>query len=154
MPHRVVHTGPPGLLTGYYEPVIAGSRIAGPGFTTPIYRRPPDLVNLVDEAQRGAVGSALTHARRDGGGSSCPMRRAPKSTAVPSTGQGLELLYLPDPVEVFFLQIQGSGRIRLPDGTVIRVTYDGKNGHPYTSIGRTPHRQRRASMPAACRCRR
>ena len=51
-------------------------------------------------------------------------------------GKSLELIYLKDPVDVFFMQVQGSGRIRLPDGTKIRVHYDGKNGHPYTSIGR------------------
>ncbi|MEQ1713598.1 MAG: MltA domain-containing protein, partial [Hyphomicrobium sp.] len=51
-------------------------------------------------------------------------------------GKGLELLYLADPVDVFFMQVQGSGRIELPDGSMVRVTYDGKNGHPYTSVGR------------------
>ena len=51
-------------------------------------------------------------------------------------GQDLELVWLADPVDTFFLQIQGSGRIRLPDGSFIRLAYDGKNGHPYTSIGR------------------
>ena len=51
-------------------------------------------------------------------------------------GQGLELLWLEDAVDCFFLHIQGSGLIRLPDGTALRITYDGKNGHPYTSVGR------------------
>ena len=133
--HRVVHAGPPGLLTAYYEPVIAGSRVAGGRFTTPIYRRPPDLVNLVEETQRGAVGSALTHARKTATGTEPYATRAEIDGGA-LQGRGLELLYLPDAVEVFFLQVQGSGRIRLPDGSLIRVTYDGKNGHPYTSIGR------------------
>ena len=51
-------------------------------------------------------------------------------------GQNLELVYLSDPVEVFFLQVQGSGRVKLTDGTITRIHYDGKNGHPYSSIGR------------------
>ncbi len=134
-PHRVIYTGPPGLLTAYYEPLIDGSRMRTPTFTAPIYRRPPDLVNLVDESQRGAVGAQLTHARKTAAGLVPYATRAEIDQGA-LKGQGLELLYLADPVDVFFLQIQGSGRIRLPDGTFIRVTYDGKNGHPYTSIGR------------------
>ena len=51
-------------------------------------------------------------------------------------GQGLELMYFKDPVDVFFMQVQGSGRVELPDGTKVRVAYDGKNGYPYTSIVR------------------
>ena len=51
-------------------------------------------------------------------------------------GQGLELMYFKDPVDVFFMQVQGSGRVELPDGAKVRVSYDGKNGYPYTSIGR------------------
>src|SRR5262249_48071505 len=50
--------------------------------------------------------------------------------------RGLELVYLADPVDAFFMHVQGSGRIKLSDGTTIRITYDGKNGHPYRSIGR------------------
>ena len=63
-PNAVVHNGPQGLLTGYYEPLLEGSRTPQGAFQTPIYKRPPDLVNLVDETQRGAVGTALTHARK------------------------------------------------------------------------------------------
>ena len=58
-PNAVVHSGPQGLLTGYYEPLLEGSRTPQGAFQTPIYKRPPDLVNLVDETQRGAVGMAL-----------------------------------------------------------------------------------------------
>ena len=135
VPQRVVHAAPEGLLTGYYEPLIEGSRTREGRFQTPIHRRPADLVNVVDEAQRGAVGAKFTHARMTSGGLvPFPTRAEIEGGAL--NGQGLELLYLADPVDVFFLQIQGSGRIRLTDGTVVRVHYDGKNGHPYTSIGR------------------
>lgn len=135
VPHRVVHPAGEGLLTGYYEPVIEGSRVPGPAFKAPVYRRPADLVNLVDESQRGAAGAAFTHARlTDKGTVPYPTRAEIDQGAL--AGKGLELLYLRDEVDLFFMQVQGSGRIRFPDGSFMRVTYDGKNGHPYTSIGR------------------
>jgi membrane-bound lytic murein transglycosylase A len=134
-PHRILHQAREGLLTGYYEPVLYGSRQPEGRFQTPIYRRPPDLVNLVPESMRGAQGKTLTHARNtDNGLQPYPTRAEIETGAL--TGRGLELFYLADPVDVFFMQIQGSGRIKLPDGTAIRVSYDGKNGHPYSSIGR------------------
>lgn len=134
-PHRVVHAADQGLLTGYYEPVLDGSRIKDDRFATPIYRRPPDLVNLVHEAERGAKANQLTHARKTATGTEPYATRA-EIEAGALAGQDLELLFLADPVDTFFMHIQGSGRIRLTDGTSVRVHYDGKNGHPYTSIGR------------------
>lgn len=135
LPHTVVHKGSSGLLTGYYEPVLDGSRKADTRFKTPIYKRPPDLINLVEEAQRGAKGAVLTHARRTDKGN-VPYSTRAEIEGGALAGKGLELLYLTDAVDVFFMQVQGSGRIQLPDGSKIRVHYDGKNGHPYTSIGR------------------
>jgi membrane-bound lytic murein transglycosylase A len=133
--NAVVHDGPPGLLTGYYEPLVEGSRTPQGAFQTPIYRRPPELVNLVDETQRGSLGMGLTHARKtDKGTEPFPTRAEIEQGALKD--RHLELLYLADAVEVFFLQVQGSGRIKLTDGSVVRIHYDGKNGHPYTSIGR------------------
>jgi membrane-bound lytic murein transglycosylase A len=134
-PNAVVHAGPKGLLTGYYEPLLMGSRTPQGEFQTPIYKRPPDLVNLVDETQRGAVGMSLTHGRKTNAGVEPYASRAAIEQGA-LKGKSLELMYLTDPVEVFFLQIQGSGRVKLTDGSVVRVHYDGKNGHPYSSIGR------------------
>lgn len=134
-PHKVVHAGARGLLTGYFEPVLAGSRTRQGKFQTPIYKRPPELVNLVDETMRAVGGDKLTHARKTSKGLE-PFATRQEIEQGLLAGRGLELLYLADPVDVFFMQIQGSGRIKLPDGTAIRVSYDGKNGHPYTSIGR------------------
>jgi membrane-bound lytic murein transglycosylase A len=134
-PHTVVHKGSSGLLTGYYEPLLEGSRKADARFKTPIYKRPPDLVNLVEEAQRGAKGAVLTHARRTDKGN-IPYATRAEIDGGALAGKSLELLYLVDAVDLFFMQVQGSGRIQLPDGSKIRVHYDGKNGHPYTSIGR------------------
>ena len=134
-PHRVVHDGADGLLTGYYEPRLAGSRVPTAEFRIPVYRRPPDLVNLVAESARGAAGAGLTHARRT---ASRPLPYATRAEieAGALAGQGLELCFFADPVDVYFMQVQGSGLVRLPDGGEIRLAYDGKNGHPYTSVGR------------------
>jgi len=135
VPHRVRHGRPQGLLTGYYEPVLEGSRVETKRFKTPVYRRPPDLVNVVDETMRGATGGKLTHVRQVGDKyEPYPTRAAIEQGAL--KGKGLELVYLADPVDTFFMHIQGSGRIKLTDGTSIRIGYDGKNGHPYSSIGR------------------
>jgi membrane-bound lytic murein transglycosylase A len=134
-PHAVSHNGSEGLLTGYYEPVLQGSRTPQGAFQTPVYKRPPDLVNLVDETQRGTVGNALTHARKTDKGLEPYATRAQIEQGA-LKGRNLELLYLADPVDAFFMHIQGSGRVKLTDGTTIRVHYDGKNGHPYSSIGR------------------
>ncbi|HRN85053.1 MAG TPA: MltA domain-containing protein [Hyphomicrobium sp.] len=134
-PHRVKHHGAEGLLTGYYEPVLDASREASGAFRVPIYRRPPDLVNLVGEAERGALADGLTHARRTASGIEPYATRAEIEGGA-LANQGLELVWLEDPVDAFFLHVQGSGRVRLAGGESIRITYDGKNGHPYTSIGR------------------
>jgi membrane-bound lytic murein transglycosylase A len=134
-PHAVAHDGPKGLLTGYYEPLINASVEPVAPFVVPLLRRPADLENVVSESERGNKGIAYTHMRRTGD------RLVPYATREDIekgalAGQGLELFYLADFVEAFFLQVQGSGLLRLRDGRLVRVTYDGKNGHPYTSVGR------------------
>lgn len=134
-PHRVVHAANAGLLTGYYEPHIDGSRTRTARFSVPIYRRPPDLVNVVAETERAAIGVAYTHLRRTPDGLE-PYSTRTEIEAGVLTGKGLELVWLADPVDVFFAQVQGSARIRFADGTTMAIGYDGKNGHPYTSIGR------------------
>ena len=108
----------------------ADREISDPDLPAPARPREPGRRD-----RRGAKADALTHARKTDNGVVPYATRAEIEQGA-LNGQGLELLYLADPVDVFFMQIQGSGRIRLPDGTTIRVSYDGKNGHPYTSIGR------------------
>ena len=134
-PHRISGGDPEGLLTGYYEPLIKGSRTANATFKVPVYRRPPDLVNVVAESERGAKSGSFTHKRKTERGLEPYLTRAEIEKGGLS-GQGLELLFLKDQVDVFFMQVQGSGRIELPNGEKVRITYDGKNGYPYTSIGR------------------
>lgn len=135
-PHRVEHRAQTGFLTGYYEPVLDGARVADGVHRIPIYRRPADLVNLVGEAERGALADSITHARRTPTGAVEPYATRAEIENGALEGLGLELVWLADAVDAFFLHVQGSGRIRLSDGTAIRITYDGKNGHLYTSIGR------------------
>jgi membrane-bound lytic murein transglycosylase A len=106
-----------GFLTGYYEPIIAGSRVPTGEFTAPLYRRPPNLVpagrrKLAPYYDRGQI--------EDGA----------------LVGWHLEICYLHDQVDVLFAQIQGSARIRLEDGAILRVNYDSHNGWPYTPVGR------------------
>jgi membrane-bound lytic murein transglycosylase A len=136
VPHRVRQEKSKGLLTGYYEPVLQGSRVPTAEFQVPVYRRPPDLENCVAESERGAKSSGFTHLRRTGTGLEPYATRAAIEQGA-LRGPGLELVYLACPVAAFFLHVQGSGLVMFPDGTHLRLTYDGKNGHPYTSIGRT-----------------
>jgi membrane-bound lytic murein transglycosylase A len=134
-PHRVTGTQSRGLLTGYYEPLMKGARTQTSLFKVPVYRRPPDLVNMVAESERGAKSASPTHMRKTEQGLQPYLTRAEIEQGG-LAGRGLELMYFEDPVDVFFLQVQGSGRVELPDGEKVRIAYDGKNGYPYTSIGR------------------
>ncbi len=117
------------FATGYYEPEIEGSRTPQPGYA-PIYRLPPDLVRCTrpdGTAGRGRIDQTGT----------CVLyytRAEIEDGAL--AGKGLELAWAMDPVDLFFLEIQGSGRIRLEDGSVIRVGYAGQNGRDYAAIGR------------------
>jgi membrane-bound lytic murein transglycosylase A len=117
------------FATGYYEPEIEGSRTPQPGYV-PIYRLPPDLVRCTrpdGTTGRGRIDQTgvcvlyFTRAEIEDGA---------------LAGKGLELAWAKDPVELFFLEIQGSGRIRLDDGTILRVGYAGQNGRDYVAIGR------------------
>ena len=113
----LIEDGARPLFTGYFEPEVDGALAPGGRYATPIYRRPEDL-------PRG--GPSLTRAEIAAGA---------------LEGRGLEVAWLDDPVEAFFLQLQGSGRIRLPDGGVIRVGFGGDNGHARRSVGREMERR-------------
>jgi membrane-bound lytic murein transglycosylase A len=131
-PHRVVAQG---FVTGYYEPELTASLAPTPGFPVPLYRRPGDLVELAEAERPAGWDPEMRFARRTASGL-FPFfdRAAIESGAL--AGRGLELAWLADPVEAFFVHIQGSARLRLTDGGTLRVSFDGKSGHPYTSIGR------------------
>lgn len=124
-----------GFATGYYEPEIAGSRAAAPGFAVPLYRRPPDLV----EVDLGRFAADLKGRKLRGrldGSALVPYWTRGEIMAGALAGRGLELAWAADPYEAFFLEIQGSGRLRLPDGAIMRLGYDSQNGRDYVAIGR------------------
>jgi len=125
----------PGLVTGYYEPEVKGSRERTGKFQVPVYGRPDDLVQVTPDLLRAFYNDDLSVMRRSGDQLVPYYTRAEIESGALS-GRGLELVYLDDPVELFFMQVQGSGRVRLADGSWVRLGYAAKNGHSYTSIGK------------------
>jgi membrane-bound lytic murein transglycosylase A len=137
-PLRIARLGQTdGFLTGYYEPIIDGSRVPTAEFTAPLYRRPP---NLVASGARSLGGVFPSKGVKVG-------RRVGRRTIVPYYTRGeiedgaldgwhLEICWVRSQIDVLFAQIQGSARIRLQDGSVLRVNYDSYNGWPYSSVGR------------------
>jgi membrane-bound lytic murein transglycosylase A len=126
-----------GLLTGYYEPIVDGSRFPTPEFHAPLYRRPRDLVFQGQKLNaREAFPNRGTVGRYNGKKEFEPYydRLAIEEGAL--DGQKLEICYLADYFEAISIQIQGSARVRLEDGTLLRINYDSHNGHGYTAIGR------------------
>lgn len=123
------------FATGYFEPEIAGSRTRRPGYTVPVYARPKDLVD-VDLSQFADEwdGKRVRGRVEDGKLVRYADRGAIEDGAL--AGRGLEIAYAADPIAFFFLQIQGSGRLLTPEGEVIRIGYNGQNGHDYLGIGR------------------
>ncbi|MBG0809618.1 MltA domain-containing protein [Methylosinus sp. H3A] len=126
----------PGFVTAYYEPVVEAREAPDAEFRTPVPARPADLVTLNDAPILGEAGETLTSARRrpDGGLEPYPDRRALEDG--PRETRPAPIAFLRDRVELFLIQVQGSARLRFPDGRELPLTYDGRNGRPYTSIGR------------------
>ncbi len=123
------------FATGYYEPEILASRTKQPGYDVPIYKRPADLI----EADLGSFSTDLKGRKIRGRLKGVAMVPYDDRTAIENgslAGKGLEIAYAADAVEFFFLQVQGSGRLRFPDGSVTRIGYDSQNGLPYTGIGK------------------
>lgn len=108
----------PALFTGYFEPELRGSLRRGGKYQHPLYRKPPELKSGRKFATREEIEDQRL-----------------------LDGRGLEIAWIDDPVDVFFLQVQGSGRVKLPDGRFIRVGYGGANGHKYRSVGKEMIRQ-------------
>lgn len=132
-----------GLMTAYFEPVLEGSRERGGDFQYPLYRPPDDLVRV----DLGKFRTSLSGERLAGSGERLAGRMT-NGELVPYysreeidqkrvlEGRGLEITWLKDPVDLFFLHVQGSGQILLKDGSLLRVGYAASNGRPYRSIGR------------------
>ena len=127
----VAHAAGEGLLTGYYEPILRGAVTPGGEYATPLHARPPELV----EADRPGGGRRQWGRWEEGRLVPLPDRAGIETGAL--DGRGLELVWVADPAEAFFLHIQGSGRVTLPNGAVMRVGFAGQNGQPYRAIGRS-----------------
>src|SRR4051812_9932263 len=127
---------PNGFLTGYYEPVVDGSRTQTDDFKVPVYGRPRDLVHMGRKRKTDSFPNTGRVVRRIARGKYVPyFDRAQIEDGALAT-RNLEIAYLRDANDLLFVQIQGSARIRLTDGSVLRVNYDSHNGHPYTPVGR------------------
>lgn len=125
---------PDGLFTGYYEPEILAAPMRGGIYQTPIYALPDDWVRF----DLGEFDAKLAGQRAIAQVKDHTLQPYPERAALNATPPRAEvLLWTADPVSLFFLQIQGSGRARLPDGSSLRLAYAGANGQPYTAIGRT-----------------
>jgi membrane-bound lytic murein transglycosylase A len=134
-PHLVTRQPEGAIVTGYFEPELRGSLEPTPEFGVPVYGLPSDLV-LITAANRPEGWPAdLTGARETPTGLAAYFTRR-EIEAGALAGRGLELLYLNDHAECFVMHVQGSGLVRLPDGRGVRLGFSGKNGHPYTSIGK------------------
>lgn len=123
------------FATGYYEPEIAGSRTRSKGYDVPIYKRPPELVEL----DLGQFSDSLKGKKIRGrveGKTFIPYADRTGIETGALEGRSLEIAWAADAIDFFVLQIQGSGRLRLPDGSVMRIGYDGQNGRDYTGIGK------------------
>lgn len=136
-----------GFLTAYFEPEIMASRERTPEFSVPVLGRPDDLVTFAQgEPRPPGIDAAFAAARlSEGIHSIYPDRAAIWAGAL--AGKGLEIAWLRDEAELFITQVQGSARLTLTDGTRARLTYAGRNGHPYTSIGRILVEQGEIPLP-------
>lgn len=122
-----------GFVTGYYEPRVKGALAPSARFSAPIFARPDDLVSLAPGEAPPGFDPALSGARRGADG---VLRPYPERAAIEADPGRRAIVWLEDAVEVFLIQVQGSASVELPDGRVLRLAYDGRNGQPYTSIGK------------------
>ncbi|MBO6900992.1 MAG: murein transglycosylase A [Rhizobiaceae bacterium] len=124
-----------GFVTGFYEPEARASRVRTREFRFPLYRRPDDLIDLDDDNRSAEIDPSFRFGRRHGGVISEYFdRRAIESGAL--AGRHLEIAWLSDRIDLFFIHIQGAARLRMAEGDTLRVTYAAKSGHPFTGIGR------------------
>jgi membrane-bound lytic murein transglycosylase A len=135
-PWLVTGNGDPnGLFTGYYEPLLEGSRRRGGKYETPLLRRPADLVMV----QLGLFRPEWRGDRIAGrvvAGNLVPYPTRAEIERGALDANKLALYWVNDPVDAFFLEVQGSGKVRLPDGHTVSLGYDGQNGRAYVSIGK------------------
>jgi membrane-bound lytic murein transglycosylase A len=135
-PVRIARLGEAeGLLTGYFEPIVAGSRFPSPEFHVPLYRRPRDLVAAGYKPGSDAFpNKGARIGRRNEKNQLVPYHDRGAIEAGALDGQKLEICWLKDPFDLLAIQIEGSARVILEDGTPLRVNYDSHNGYPYSSL--------------------
>lgn len=136
VPVRLSQDGSGGFFTGYYEPELHGSRTRHDQYQTPVYGMPSDLVKIDgavyrDTAASDSFGMQMMMSMLMSRYVPYPARAEIEQDGIPAT----PLFYVDNPIDAFFLEIQGSGRVVLDDGSVVRAAYAGQNGQPYTAIG-------------------
>ena len=124
-----------GFVTAYFEPEVEASRIQTDEFSYPLYRKPKDLIRVNSTNRPAGLDPSLEWARQTPSGLEEFYDRQQIDHGALS-GRGLELFWLKSAIEGFYIHVQGSARLLLTDGTSARVSYAGKSGHPYTSIGK------------------
>jgi membrane-bound lytic murein transglycosylase A len=137
LPLRISRIGEnDGFVTGYYEPVLDGSRTQTEAYTVPVYRRPSNL--FVRGFKQDAVGLPNKGQvfRKIGRRKLVPYYDRAQIEDGAIAGRGLEICWLKSQTDLLFAQIQGSARVRLEDGSTVRINYDAHNGYPYTAVGR------------------
>ncbi len=125
-----------GFLTGYYEPIVDGSRFPTREFAVPIYRRPPDLIAAGAISPGGPFPNTGRAFRKTPGGELVPYYDRGEIEDGALDGEHLEICWVRSATEALFIQIEGSARIRLEDGTMLRINYDAHNGYSYVPVGR------------------
>ncbi|MBI5322719.1 MltA domain-containing protein [Bradyrhizobium sp.] len=137
LPLRISRLGEgEGFVTGYYEPVIEGSRTQNEVYPVPVYRRPSNLfVKGQTQASVGLPNKGAVY-RKIGRRKLVPYYDRAEIEDGKIEGRGLEIAFLKNQTDLLFAQIQGSARIELPDGSTVRINYDAHNGYPYTPVGR------------------
>jgi len=128
--------GERGFVTAYYEPEIEASRKRTDRFCQPFHRRPHDLVAVTVENRPLAWDEEYRFARKAADGTLLAYPDRAAINAGRLDGRGLEIAWVEDPVDAFFAHVQGAARLKFSDGSSLRITYDGKTGHPFTAIGR------------------
>jgi membrane-bound lytic murein transglycosylase A len=125
-----------GFVTGYYEPVVDGSRIQTETYTVPVYRRPSNLFVRGFKQDAAGLPNKGQVFRKIGRRKLVPYYDRAQIEDGAIAGRGLEICWLKNQTDLLFAQIQGSARVKLEDGSTIRINYDAHNGYPYTAVGR------------------
>lgn len=127
--------GPDGFLTGFFEPVVKASRVRSSRFSIPLYRRPEDLVDIDDTNRPADMDPYFRFARQTKHGLTEYFDRGAINNGA-LTDKGLELAYVEDTVDAFFIHVQGAAKLELEQGGSMRITFAAKSGHPYTSLAK------------------